>query len=38
MGFTEFAKRFEEGKFPEDSDSDYVEWYAVHDMPFLKES
>jgi len=31
MDFTEFAKRFEEGKFPEDSDSDYVEWYAMHD-------
>lgn len=31
MDFTEFEKRFTEGKFPEDSDRDYVEWYAVHD-------
>ena len=31
MDFTEFEKRFEEGKFPEDYDKDYVEWYAVHD-------
>ena len=46
MDFTEFEKRFTEGKFPEDSDMDYVEWYAVHDayeqwkknMTFLKES
>jgi hypothetical protein len=31
MNFTEFEKRLTEGKFPEDSDMDYVEWYAVHD-------
>ncbi len=31
MDFTEFEKKFEEGGFPEDSDLDYVEWYAVHD-------
>jgi hypothetical protein len=46
MDFTESEKRFEAGGFPEDSDSDYIEWYAVHDayeywkknVTFLKES
>ena len=31
MDFREFEKRFTERKYPEDSDLDYVEWYAVHD-------
>lgn len=31
IDFNEFERGFKEGEFPEDSDMDYVEWYAVHD-------